>query len=147
MTRRTASGRITRRRPALALCVAVVVAASLASSCSDPHEEFCDRLRSSYKMTTLADAIDRDDTETISEQLQLLKDLADDAPDEIAIDLHVIVDAVTETVRAVTNVTSPGGERMPPDLDELNRSLANVEENSQRVAEYADRDCNLVLSR
>jgi hypothetical protein len=127
--------------------VVVLLAAALSTSCADAHEQFCDRLRSTYKMTTLADAIDRDDTKTISEQLVVLKDLADDAPDEIAIDLHVIVDTVTKTVRAVTNVTSPGGERMTVDLDELNRSLANVSENSQRVADYADRDCNLVLSR
>ena len=131
----------------VAAVVVLVATAAVAGSCSDPQEEFCDRLRSTYRMTELADAIDRDDTKTISEQLVRLKDLADDAPEEIAIDLHVIVDAVTKTVRAVTNVTSPGGERMTVDLAELNRSLANVSENSQRVAEYADRDCNLVLSR
>ena len=145
MTRRTASGRLAGRRVAVA--IALLVIAGMTTSCADAHEQFCDRLRSTYKMTTLADAIDRDDTETISAQLQELKELADDAPDEIAIDLRVIVDAVTETVRAVTNVTSPGGEGMPVDTEELNRSLANVAENSQRVAEYADRDCNLVLSR
>ena len=132
-------------RPVVA-AVAVLLVAALTTACSDAHEQFCDRLRSTYRMTTLADAIDRDDTKTISEQLLVLKDLADDAPAKISIDLHVIVDTLTETVRAVTNVTSPGGERMPPDLEELNRSLAKVAENSQRVADYADRDCNLVLS-
>ena len=146
MTVRATSGRIAGRRSAAAIALLLTVGLT-GSSCSNAHDEFCDRLRSTYRMTTLADAIDRDDTTTISEQLVVLKDLADDAPDEIAIDLHVIVDAVTETVRAVTNVTSPGGEQIPPDVEELNRSLANVAENSQRVADYADRDCNLVLSR
>jgi hypothetical protein len=146
VTRRTASGRLAGGRR-IAVAVVLLATVGLAGSCTDPHDEFCDRLRSTYRMTTLADAIDRDDTATISEQLQVLKDLADDAPRAIAIDLHVIVDAITETVRAVTNVTSPGGERMTVDIEELNRTLANVSQNSQRVAEWADRDCNLVLSR
>jgi hypothetical protein len=141
VTRRAAAP---RRR--LAVLVALLVPVVAAPACSDDHQAFCDRLRDTWQLTDLRDAIDRDDRQTISEQLLALKDLADDAPAAIAVDLHVIVDTLTDTVRAVTNVTSPGGEKMPPDLDQLNESLANVAENSQRVVQYADRDCNLTLN-
>jgi hypothetical protein len=137
---------VSRTRAAVA---ALLIGASVVGvGCSsDPQADFCDRLRSDYRFDDLANAIDRGDTAAISKSLQELQDLADDAPKEIAIDLHFIVDTVSRTVRAVTNVTSLGGESLPPDLTELNAALAKVSENSQRVARYADRDCNLQLNR
>jgi hypothetical protein len=141
---------VTRRaaRPRHRLVVLAVVVLPLAAgpACTDDHQAFCDRLRDTWQLTELRDAIDRDDRQTISDQLVALKDLADDAPKAIAVDLHVIVDTLTQTVRAVTNVTSPGGEKMPPDLGQINDSLAKVAGNSQRVVQYADRDCNLTLN-
>jgi hypothetical protein len=137
---------VNRSRVAIAALLIAAAAAGVGCS-SDPRTDFCDRLRSDFRLTDLRDAIDRDDTAAISRSLQELEDLADDAPREIAIDLHIVVDTVSRTVRAVTNVTSLGGESLPPDLTELNAALAKVSENSQRVARYADRDCNLQLNR
>lgn len=136
-----------RFRVATAAVLAAVVGLVSPACSKDTKQSFCDELRDTYRLTALRDAIDRNDTATIKRSLQQLEDLADDAPKEIAIDLHIVVDTVVQTVRRVTGVPSPGGETLPPDLGKLNEALSRVAESSQRVAEYADQKCGLTLSR
>lgn len=131
-----------------AALVAVSLSTVLLFGCShDAKLEFCDELRDTYRLTELRDAIDRNDTATIEKSLQDLKDLADDAPEEITIDLHIVVNTVIDTVRSVTEVSGPGGEKLPPDLGKLNAALASVAKSSQHVVDYADQECELKLTR
>jgi hypothetical protein len=129
---------------AVVLLVCVVV---MTASCADSRKSFCNDLRANYRLTALRDAINRNDTKAIESALDDLETLADQAPKSISVDLRVVVDTVVSTVREVTNVTSPGGEKIPPDLVKLNASLAKVSESSQRVVAWADRDCDLQLDR
>jgi len=131
----------------IAVAAAIAVVGLLSPACSkDAKVAFCDELRDTYRLTELRDAIDRNDIVTIKRSLQRLEDLADDAPKEIAIDLHIVVDTVVQTVRRVTGVPGPGGETMPPDLGKLNEALAHVAKSSQHVAEFAEQKCGLTLS-
>lgn len=134
--------------PRGATLVALLLLASWSPSCTyDAKQEFCNDLRDTYRLTELRDAIDRNDTATVERSLRDLKDLADDAPEEIALDLHIVVDTVIDTVRSVTGVASPGGETLPPDLEKLNSALASVAKSSQHVVSYADQECGLKLTR
>lgn len=136
---------ITFRR---AVAAAVTTLALAGAGCSEsPKVEFCHELRDTYRLTALRDAIDRNDSATITRSLRKLRDLADDAPKEIAIDLHIVVDAVIQTVRRVTGVPGLDGETLPPDLGTLNAALERVAKSSQRVVEYADQECGFRLDR
>jgi hypothetical protein len=135
-------GRVTGAAAAALLCVAFMT-----TSCTSSQKQFCNDLRSDYRLTALRNAIDRNDTKAIESSLDDLEMLADEAPKGVAVDLRVVVDTVVSTVREVTNVTSPGGEKIPPDLAKLNDSLGKVSASSQRVVAWADRDCDLQLDR
>jgi hypothetical protein len=138
---------VSGHRGALAVALTIVCVIGVTTSCSDSKKQFCNDLRADYKLTALRDAIDRNDTKAIESSLDDLEMLADEAPKAISVDLHVVVDTVVSTVREVTNVTSPGGEKIPPDLAKLNAALAKVSQSSQRVVTFADRDCDLQLDR
>ena len=126
----------------MAMCVGVMT-----TGCTDSRQTFCKDLKADFRLTALRDAIDRNDTKAIEASLDDLEKLADEAPKAIAVDLHVVVDTVVATVREVTNVTSPGGEKIPPPLGKLNAALQKVSPSSQRVVTFADRDCDLQLDR
>jgi hypothetical protein len=119
----------------------------MTTGCTNDKQQFCNDMRADYRLTALRDAIDRNDTKAIGSALDRLETLADEAPKAISLDLHAVVDTVVATVREVTNVTSPGGEKIRPNLAKLNASLQKVATSSQRVVTFADRDCDLQLDR
>jgi hypothetical protein len=123
----------------------VTVALAVTSSCGSDTERFCDRLRESATLLDLRNALDRDDRAAVQAALNDFSDLADDAPEDIRPDLQQIARTVTSTVRAVTNVTAPDGSSMPVDVARLNEELGKVAPSSQRIAEFADRDCGITL--
>lgn len=115
------------------------------AGCSDEAERFCERLADAATLVDLRNALDRDDRAAVQAALNDLNDLADDAPEEIRADFQRVARTVTSTVRAVTDVTAPDGSSMPVDVSRLNDELGQVAPSSQRIAEFADRDCGITL--
>ena len=126
----------------LAAIAALVV---LGASCTSAQEEFCRQLEDNADFDDLRTGINRDDPELIDEALTDLQRLGDLAPDEIKDDVDALVEAVIGAVRAVTDVDGPSGESTPVDVDELNASLDGIQSSTQRVVDYADRECELTI--
>jgi hypothetical protein len=122
----------------VALCVAL-----FPSACSSDLDDFCHQLKSTYDLTDLRAALDRDDNTAIEAALGQLQRLADLAPKEIRDDVDAVVSAVVESVRAVVPVTGPNGEHMPVDLTNLNAALDSVSASSARVVAYGKQHCQL----
>lgn len=132
-----------RCRPgAVALLVVLLVTPG---ACSSEAERFCERLADAATLVDLRNALDRDDRAAVQAALNDLNDLADDAPVEIRADFQRVARTVTSTVRAVTDVTAPDGSSMPVDISRLNDELGEIAPSSQRIAEFADRDCGITL--
>jgi hypothetical protein len=119
----------------------------LTSGCTSDEKRFCDDLKDQYTLAALRHAIDANDTTAIGAALRDLQKLEDEAPAGVRQDLSTVLDTVISTVRAVTDVTGPNGEKMPVDLARLNDALAKVATSSQHVVEFADRKCGLQLAR
>lgn len=145
-----------RGRAALVLTVAVTLVGA-STGCSPDNltpktvkseaSEFCRALKGEYDMRELRSAIERNDAEAIASSLRRLDDLQTKAPTEIADDLRAVIDAVRDTVRAVTQVGSDGSDTTPVDIGTLDATLAGIAENSQHVVTYADENCGIKLSQ
>ena len=120
-----------------------VFAALFPTACSNDVDEFCNQLKSTYDLTDLRAALDRDDTAAIERALGQLQRLDDLAPKQIRNDVDAVVSAVVGSVRAVVPVTGPNGENMPVDLRQLNAALDSVSTNSARVIDYGKKYCHL----
>jgi hypothetical protein len=127
---------------AIALCGALLPAA-----CSNDVDDFCRQLKSSYDLSDLRAALDRDDTAAIEHALDELQKLDDLAPKDIRSDVDAVVSAVVGAVRAVVPVTGPNGETMPVDLTKLNAALESVANSSARVVAYGRTHCQLGSSQ
>jgi hypothetical protein len=126
---------------ALVLCAALLPAA-----CSNDLDDFCHQLKSTYDLSDLRAALDRDDHAAIERALGELQRLDDLAPKQIRSDVDAVVSAVVGSVRAVVPVTGPNGENMPVDLTQLNAALDSVSASSARVVAYGRKNCQLTGS-
>ena len=118
--------------------------ALLPTACSSELDEFCHQLKSTYDLSDLRAAFDRDDSKAIEQALGELQRLDDLAPKDIRDDVDAVVSAVVGSVRAVVPVTGPNGENMPVDLTQLNAALDSVSASSARLVAYGRKNCQLV---
>jgi hypothetical protein len=121
-------------------------AALFPTACSSDLDDFCHQLKSTYDLTDLRAALDRDDNAAIEQALGQLQRLDDLAPTQIRSDVDAVVSAVVGAVRAVVPVTGPNGEHMPVDLTQLNAALDSVSASSVRVVAYGQKYCQLSAS-
>jgi len=138
---------MTSRRGLAGLALALAVTTSTLAGCSSQTDDFCDALSSQFDMSGLQRAIDAGDDAAITRQLQQLQDLRDLAPPDIHADAAAVIDATIDTVRAITEVKGPNGEKMPVDTTKLDETLANVSVSAQKLSNYADRICHVKLRR
>lgn len=127
---------------------AVVVAASTAlgaAACTRPTDEFCEVLSTRRGLDELGAAIARRDEPAIRRELADLRELERTAPPELLDDVRTVLDTVSETVRAVTEVEVDDPDAAPVDLTALNDRLASVQPAAQRLTDFADRNCRVDL--
>ena len=135
------------RRSVIASTLAITISAGALLGCSSQTSDFCDALSNRFDMVGLQRAIDAGDDAETTRQLKDLQDLRDLAPPEIHSDAARVIDATIDTVRAITQVTGPNGEKMPVDTAKLDETLANVSDSAQKLSNYADRTCHVKLRR
>lgn len=125
--------------------MAATLIAATPVACTSAEDRFCGQLRDDYQLEELVTAIEQRDRRRITEGLERLRQLQDVAPADIHDSFRAVVDAVSSSVRAVTNATGADGEARPVDLTQLGLDLAKIEGPAQEVADYADRECGLRL--
>lgn len=138
---------MTTRQRVGSVIVAGLIGAGVLVGCSSQTSDFCDALSSRFDMAGLQRAIDAGDDAETTRQLKDLQDLRDLAPPEIHADAAKVINAAIDTVRAVTEVKGPNGEKMPIDTTKLDETLANVADSAQKLSNYADRSCHVKLRR
>jgi hypothetical protein len=126
--------------------MAVVVLAAL-SGCSSQQSDFCDALADRFDLSSLQRALDAGDDAAVTRELRQLQEIRDLAPPDIKDDATSVIDTAIDTVRAITGVTGPNGQVAPVDTTTLNEALSGVSDSAQRLADYAQRTCNLKLQR
>ena len=132
-----------------------LVASALASACSPDNlspstvksesSEFCRALKSDYDLRDLRSAIQRNDSKAIVESLRRFRDLQLKAPAAVADAMTDVVDAVEDTVRAVTAVGPDGADTTPVDPTALDSRLAEIGPSAQKLVSYADEKCGIKL--
>ena len=135
------------QRPGLipAVLVVTVLLAGTLGGCAGENDRFCASLAKNWRLDELSDAIGRGDDAAIQAGLQRFSELADEAPAEIADDMTNLSRTLSDAVRLVTQAKGPDGQSTPVDTATLSQALGPVEESSQHVTGFADRECGLHL--
>lgn len=127
--------------------LAVLVVTTAVAACTDGTPAFCGPLREQADLAELADALDSGDLEVASAEARRLADLAGDAPPEIRSDLEELADAVVELVELLADERVGTGDA--DDIERrrarLNEELAELDQRSERVSEWASTECGLRL--
>lgn len=115
------------------------------STVKSESSEFCRALKADYDLEGLRSAVSRKDADAIAESLRRLQDLQLKAPAKIAGAMTKVVDAVEDTVRAVTSVGPDGPDPTPVDPSTLDARLAEIGPSAHELASYADEKCGIRL--
>jgi hypothetical protein len=126
--------------------MAVVVAIGVVG-CTDGTPAFCTSLRDNAELGQLADALDAGKLDVASAEARRLQDLAGDAPPEIRADLEALGDAVVQIVDLLADEQSGSGDagELERRRERLNAELAELDQRSERVSDWALQECGLRL--
>lgn len=129
---------------ALAVTTALVVSVS---ACGDGTPGFCTPFREQADLDALASALDKGDLDIASAEALRLADLADGAPPEVRADLQALADAVVQLVDLLAD--ERGGVDDAGEMERrrarLNEELAELDQRSDRVSEWAATECGIRL--
>lgn len=117
------------------------------AACTDGTPAFCGPLREQADLVELADALDAGDLDLASAEARRLADLAADAPPEIRSDLQKLADAVVDLVDLLADERAGKGDA--DDIERrrarLNEELAELDQRTERVSDWASSECGLRL--
>jgi len=132
---------------AVAVLTLVGLLGLLGAGCTDGTPEFCESLRRSADLSALGDALDAGDLDNAAAEARRLADLADEAPPELRADLTELAAAVVDIVDLVGDEASGTGDASEIERrrDQLNQDLAELDQRSERVANWALTECGLRL--
>lgn len=142
------TGRAVPRRRPLVRRVALVVGLSAvwsAPGCTEATDEFCASLSERAGLEGLTEAVATRNEPAIRRSLADLRELEQTAPGDLLPDVRLVLDAMSEAVRAVTDTGEEDAGVAPVDLTALNDRLAAAEPAAQRIVAFADRNCGIDL--
>jgi hypothetical protein len=143
----------------LGLTAALVLAAGTLSACGSSADEYCDSLEEAQSSF---ESFDEGDVAGFSDAIDTLRDLGEQAPDEVSDDWEVLNGAFDEMETALgdagltfddldqlTAGELPEGVE-PADLEGLEESLGSlddsgVEEAGNNIEKHADEECGVEL--
>lgn len=145
--------------------VAVSVAATVAltvTACGDGTPSFCAPLEANSDLSALSAALEEGDLETAGAEARRLRDLADEAPEQIRADFRALAEAVVDIVelleedRLASEPVEDGGThgssttvdpgQVERRREELNTRFGDLDGRSERITTWARRECGLELT-
>ena len=142
--------------PRRAVASLVLAAATLVPvACGDGTPAFCTPLAEQADLDDLATALEDGDLTAADAEARRLRDLADEAPEEIRSDFRALADAVVDVVdllaqdRAATE--AGGGDAVNPSeverrREDLNDRFGELDARSERITTWARRECGLEMA-
>ncbi len=133
--------------PQVLAVTTLALVALVGAGCTDGTPEFCDSLRRSADLSALGDALDAGELDNAAAEARRLADLADEAPPELRSDLTALADAVVDIVDLVGDEAAGTADASEIERrrDQLNQDLAELDQRSERVANWALTECGLRL--
>ena len=140
------------RRSAAALMVAATTLVPLA--CGDGTPGFCTPLAEHADLDDLATALERGDLTVADAEARRLRDLADEAPEEIRSDFRALADAVVDVVDLLAEdqlATEATDDAVNPSeverrREDLNDRFGELDTRSERIRTWARRECGIELA-
>lgn len=146
---------MTSRRALAGISLALALLA--VPGCGDGTPAFCAPLADQADLGELGTALEQGDLDVAAAEARRLRDLADEAPEEIRSDFRELGDAVVDIVdliaedRRVTEATSSDPDAVNPSeverrREDLNDRFGELDTRSERITTWARRECGLELS-
>jgi hypothetical protein len=143
----------------LGISAALVLAAGTLSACGSSTDDYCDSLEDAQSTFS---SIEGDDVAGIGDAVDTLRDIGDQAPDEVSDDWEVLIGTFDEMESALEDAglsfddleqlqtgELPEGVE-PADLEGLNETFSSlsdegVEEAGNNIETHADEECGIQL--
>ena len=145
---------MSRRRVAVGLMAAAATLVPVA--CSDGTPDFCTPLAEQAGLDDLATALEKGDLTAADAEARRLRDLADEAPEEIRSDFRALADAVVDVVDLLAEDqlaadAGGGADSVNPSeverrREDLNDRFGELDARSERITTWARRECGLELA-
>ena len=142
------------RRVAVGLLAAAATLVPLA--CGDGTPSFCTPLADHADLDDLASALEKGDLTVADAEARRLRDLADEAPEEIRSDFRALADAVVDVVALLAQDRNASDAAGDPDAvnpseverqrEDLNDRFGELDTRSERITTWARRECGIELT-
>ncbi len=142
------------RRTAAGLMLAAATLVPVA--CGDGTPGFCTPLAEHADLDDLATALEDGDLTAADAEARRLRDLADEAPEEIRSDFRALADAVVDVVDLLaqdqaTADAEGGADAINPSeverrREDLNERFGELDARSERITTWARRECGLEMT-